>query len=465
METQNPNSIIDRFNHWMKESVSIKLLSIGFLVLILLIPSSWISSLMEERQVRAGEVMEEVAGKWSGSQTVAGPILVIPYRKIEKTELGKEGVQIREVVEKAFFLPEELQINGTVNPQILHRGIFDAVVYESGLSMKATFVKPDFASLNVADDKVLWQEARLVFGLTDLRGISDIPSLKVGGTELKSEPTNNLGVYFKGMPANVAGETATVRPASNGIVSKPGWKNEGEFQGEVTLVLPLKGSSQLDFVPIGKTTEVRLSGPWSNPSFDGEFLPVSRTVSDNGFDANWKVLHFNRPFQQQWAGSDEALAGYEFGVKLLIPVDQYQKSIRTSKYSELLVLLTFVSLFMVEIMKKVRIHPFQYILIGTALIVYYTLLLAFSEHLGYNMAYLVSTLATVILVTLYSGTFLSERKDMILFSSLLTFFYIFIFVIIQLQDFSLLLGSMGLFIIVAALMYFSRNVSWYKEPS
>lgn len=463
METQNTQSIIDRFNHWIKESVSIKLLSIGFLVLVLLIPSSWITGLMEERQVRAGQVMEEVAEKWSGSQTIAGPILVIPFKKIERTDWGKEGIQIREVVERAYFLPEALRVDGAVNPQILHRGIFDAVVYESKLSLKASFARPDFASLNIPEDKVQWQEARLVFGLTDLRGISDNPSLVVGGNEMKTEPTNALGVWFREISSGAIGDEGNVKQPSNGITSKLGWKDSSEFRDDVALTLPLKGSSQLYFVPIGKTTDVKLSGPWSNPSFDGEFLPTSRKVSEKEFEATWKVLHFNRPFAQQWVG-EESLCGYEFGVKLLIPVDQYQKSIRTSKYGELLVLLTFVALFMVEIMKKVRIHPFQYILIGTALIIYYTLLLAFSEHLGYNLAYLVSTVATVTLVTLYSKSFLKDGKVAMLFSSLLIFFYAFIFVIIQLQDFSLLLGSLGLFMIVAALMYFSRNVSWYREP-
>lgn len=461
METQN---LVERVNTWIKESVMIKLMSIGFLVLILLIPSAWITDLMEERQQRAGEVMQEVASKWSGQQTFAGPVLVIPYRREEKVQIGNNGFEIREVIENAYFLPEKLEVNGDVTPQVLHRGIFDAVVYESKLAAKASFTSPDFKSLNIPGDMVIWGDAKLVFGLTDLRGISDNPILVLGGNELKTEPSNNIGIWLTGNGSN-AQNIDQSQSSSTGIVARPAWGKAEDFSGDVSFTLPLKGSSQLYFAPLGKTTEVTLSSPWNNPSFDGEFLPVSRTISEKDFKANWKVLHFNRPFSQQWTGNGESLAGYEFGVRLLIPVDQYQKSIRTSKYGALLVLLTFIALLMVEIMKKIRIHPFQYILIGAALIIYYTLLLSFSEHIGYNMAYLLSTAATVVLVTLYSVSFLDDKRIVALFGSLLSFFYGFIFVIIQLQDYSLLLGSLGLFLIVATLMYFSRNVKWYREAT
>ncbi|MFM8912691.1 MAG: inner membrane CreD family protein [Flammeovirgaceae bacterium] len=169
------------------------------------------------------------------------------------------------------------------------------------------------------------------------------------------------------------------------------------------------------------------------------------------------------PFSQQWLGEGERLAGSEFGVKLLIPVGQYQKSMRTAKYGVLVILLTFVALFLVEIMRKVRIHPFQYILVGAALIIYYSLLLSFSEHVGYNAAYWIATIATVILVSLYAITFLMHRRLIAVFSGLLTFFYLFIFVIIQMQDYSLLLGSVGLFTIIALIMYFSKGIQWYRE--
>jgi inner membrane protein len=467
METlTQPMNLLERFNKWIQESIMIKLFSIGFLIIILLIPSSWIDDMIIERQQRAGEVINEITDKWSGNQTMAGPIIVVPYRKQEIIDHGKDGKEIKEHVEKAFFLPETLGINGTVSPEVLHRGIFDAVVYESSLQITSTFNTPDFKTLSIPDEMVDWKGAYMIFGITDLRGISDNPTLLIGEKSFTAEPSNNIGVSIvsKRRESNqvYAYQDRKTTTSSSGIVAKLGWENAESFKGNVSFKLKLKGSQRLDFVPTGKTTLVKLTGPWADPSFDGEFLPETREINEQGFTASWKVLHFNRPFSQQWTGTNQELSEADFGMKLLVPVDQYQKSIRTSKYSVLIILLTFIALFLIEITQRVRIHPFQYILIGAALIIYYTLLLSFSEHLGYNIAYIISSLVTVLLISLYSTTFLPNKKLSSLFSVLLILSYTFIFVIILQQDFSLLLGSIGLFIIISMLMYFSRRVKWYN---
>ena len=466
MEAPNNPSLFERLNNWIKESITIKLMSIGFLVLILLIPSSWIESLIIERQSRAESVIQEISGKWSGEQSLVGPILVIPFIQREKIDKGKEGIEIREWTNKAFFLPEKLTIDGKIDPQILHRGIFDAAVYESDLDFAVSFKTPDFQKLNILEKDVLWGESSLIMGINDLRGISGNPTLKMGSVELFSEPSSQIGLTTEYKNDNASYDVnANVTSTENGIVAPLPWKSVEDFSGSVSLKMSLKGSTLLYFVPIGRTTHVSLHGPWASPSFDGSFLPSSREVNEKGFTAQWNILHYNRPFSQQWIGANQKLSGSEFGVKLLIPVDQYQKSMRTSKYGVMIILLTFISLFMVEIMRKIRIHPFQYILIGGALIIYYSLLLSFSEHVGYNTAYLISALSTIILISLYSKTFLGERKLIFVFSLLLIFFYGFIFVIIQMQDYSLLLGSLGLFFIIGLLMYFSKNIRWYRDET
>jgi inner membrane protein len=473
METiPQPLNILERFNRWIQESIMVKLFSIGFLIIILLIPSSWIQDMIVERQQRAEQVMSEVADKWSGSQTISGPVLVVPYRKQEVIDKGKDGKEIREHIEKAYFLPEDLDITGTIKPETLHRGIFDAVVYESPLEIQSAFTKPNFKELSIVDEMVNWKDAYMVFGITDLRGISDNPTFTLGNNVLGAEPSNNIGITIRRSRSETDSEyydpveqRATM--SSNGIVVKLNWDTPPAFAEKETvkIKLKLKGSRRLDFVPAGKTTNVKLSGPWADPSFDGEFLPTTRDITTTDFTATWKVLHFNRPFSQQWTEDNQQLSGADFGIKLLIPVDQYQKSIRTSKYGVLVILLTFVALFLVEITQRIRIHPFQYILIGAALTIYYTLLLSFSEHVGYNIAYLTASIATVILISLYSISFFRNIKLTMLFSILLMIFYAFIFVIILQQDFSLLLGSVGLFLIVGLLMYFSRKVNWYREES
>jgi inner membrane protein len=470
METIQPTlNLFERFNAWIQESIMIKLISIGFLVLILLLPSSWIQDLIMERESRADGAMHEITSKWSGSQTVSGPVLVVPFKKLEKIDKGKLGIQIVERIEKACFLPNQLDISGAVKPTILHRGIFDAVVYGSSLKVNANFDRPNFKSLNIDEENILWSDAYLTFGITDLRGINENPVFKVGGINLTAEPSSNLGISSFKADDEADYETTTTAHYSSfsnsGIVAKLNWLNKESFEGKVTMDIALKGSKRLDFIPAGKTTTVQLSGAWRDPSFDGEFLPEQRKITENGFTASWKVLHFNRPFSQQWIEGDQHLGGSEFGVNLLIPVDQYQMSMRTSKYGALIILLTFIALFMVEITQKIRIHPFQYILIGAALTIYYTLLLSFSEHFGYSVSYLIASVATVLLISFYSSTFLKTRKLVLLFTLVLAVFYTFIFVIIQEQDFSLLIGSIGLFLIISMLMYFSRKISWYKENS
>jgi inner membrane protein len=459
METQ-PN-IFERLHLWIQESITIKLMSIGFLVLVLLIPSSWIQGLMQERELRAQDAMREVSSKWAGPQTLSGPVLVIPYKARKTIDRGKEGVEVIEYTERYFFLPEMLNVTGDVKPQILHRGIFDVAVYESSLDFRADFKAPDFASLGVSENMVLWKDATMVFSIDDLRGINENPSFVVGGKNMTTEPSGNL---FK-PSANVAVSENENQEQANGIAVRLGWQSAADFSGSTAVKINIKGSEQLNFVPTGKITTVKIVSPWTSPSFDGRFLPERRDVTDKGFTAEWKVLHFNRTFSQQWTAEASPLSGSEFGVNLLISADQYQKSIRTSKYGQLIIILTFVALFMVEITRKVRIHPFQYILIGVALIIYYTLLISLSEQVGYNIAYWISTGATVSLVTLYSWSFLKTRQLVALFGSLLVIFYSFIFIIILQEDFSLLLGSIGLFLIVGALMYFSRKIAWYRQPT
>lgn len=462
-----PLGIIERFNRWLQESIMVKLASIGFLVLILLIPGEWIDHIIEERQDRSAEMIREVSDKWSGPQTLSGPILVVPFVVKEIVDLGKEGKEIREHLERAYFLPQSLTVKGVVKPEILSRGLFDAAVYQSELNMSATFSSPDFKGLAAAEDVIQWQDAYMVFGITDVRGISDSLSFQVNGKNYTAEPSSNIGVKVSSVVSSLAtsrrnAATTSVRSvAGNGIIVKIPSTGASDFDGKVEIALKLKGSERLNFTPVGKSTTVRIEGPWADPSFDGEFLPENREVTTDAFKAEWKVLHFNRPFPQQWKNGDESIENADFGVRLMVPVDQYQKSIRSSKYSVLVILLTFMALFLVEITQRIRIHPFQYILIGAALTIYYVLLLSISEHMGYNSAYLLASIATVTLVTAYSRTFLVTRRLVTLFSTLLAIFYTFIFVIIQEQDYSLLIGSIGLFMIIALLMYFSRKVRWY----
>ena len=470
MEHQHESlGLLNRLQAWIRESVTLKILSIGFLVLLLLIPTAWIQSLISERQQRAQSVVQDINETWSGEQVLLGPVLVVPVVTRETVIDEEHGLQTREHEELAFFLPQTLDVRSEVQPQRLHRGIFEAAVYESRHTLRARFAPLDFSTLEIPDADVLWARSYLIVGISDLRGVSSNPTVQWGQTQFAGEPTDNIGISVRLQArAGLAEDEGSAAPARNAAEFRKGIRipvalsPEFSFQDEVVINLAVKGSRALQYVPAGKTTDVAVKGPWDSPSFVGSFSPADRQVTADGFEARWRVLHYNRPFEPQWVGNNRELNDVDFGVRLLIPVGQYQKSMRTAKYGILVILLSFVALLLVELITKVRIHAFQYILIGAALIVYYTLLLSFSEHIGFNSSYLIASGSTILLVALYVFAILRNRRITLLFGSLLTFFYLFIFVIIQLQDYSLLVGSIGLFLLVAALMYVSRKVNWYN---
>jgi len=446
-EVEKPQGITG----WLKESVTVKLVFIGILILVLLIPSSMISSLIDERAERQQDVIKDVSYNFAGSQLIKGPVLVIPY-KTEVNDVDENGKPItKSEMQNLYILPENLFIKAEVNSEIIHRGIFDAVVYKTTVKIDGNFTGADLILLGLNPDQLLLDKAHINFGISDLKGLKTNPVVKSGAQIATAVPAYNTGSFTNGLQVAVN---------LTGIADK---------NLPFSYTLDLTGSDDLSFLQLGKTTDVQVAGNWNSPSFEGRSLPDSRTITDNGFEAKWRMLYYNRPFPQQWAGYDSLLNNLTkqqdatFGVKLRLPVDEYQKTTRTSKYSILIILLTFISLFLTELIRKQKIHVFNYILIGAAMIIYYILLLSFSEQIGFNGAYLLASVATITLVTSFIASLLKNKLAALLFACILSVFYIFIFVIIQMEDFALIMGSTALFIIIALLMYCSRKINWDKQ--
>jgi inner membrane protein len=447
MTTEQPQP--QGFLHWLKESVTVKMAFIGLLIILLLIPSSLVQNLIQERAQRQDETEQQVSDQYSGPQLIQGPLLVIPYKKQIK-ETDNSGKQIsKEVINNLFLLPDELDYNASVNPDILHRGIFEVVVYNGTVKVSGDFAMADLGSLSITADQLIPEKAKLLFSISDLKGLKTNPLIKIAGQSAAAAPAFGDTALTNGLQiaVNLAGMMGKTIPF--------------EFN------LDLKGSEELSFLPLGKTTDVSVRGAWGSPSFDGRNLPDTRHIDTkaNTFDAKWRMLYCNRPFPQQWVDDLNLLKTKKaddatFGVKLRLPVDQYQKTTRSSKYAILIIMLTFVSLFLTEMISKHRIHVFNYVLIGAAMIVYYTLLLSFSEQVGFTFAYLIASAATVILVAAFLRSLIKSIKTTGLFALILSLFYAFIYVIIQLEDLALLVGSVALFLVVATLMYFSRKINW-----
>ncbi|MEO8887009.1 MAG: cell envelope integrity protein CreD [Mucilaginibacter sp.] len=438
------------FMTWLKESVTVKLIFIGGLILVLLIPSLMIQGLINERETRRDEVDKDVSTTWSGSQLVQGPVLVIPYKRQVKEKVDNRET-IKEVVENIYILPDALHYKAVINAEKLHRGIFNTAVYNTQVKVWGDF-RTELSKLSITPSQLLPAKATLAFSISDLKGLKANPVIISGTQQLQAEPSfNEKGLFANGLMAriNLTGADTTAIPFN--------------------FTLDLKGSQELSFLHTGKTTDVEVVGNWPTPSFIGRYLPDYRSVTDKGFTARWRMLYFNRPFAQQWAADDTLVSRMQthddalFGVKLKLPVDDYQKTMRSSKYGILIILLTFISLFLTEMISKQRIHSFNYVLIGAAMVIYYTLLLSFSEQVGYNLAYLIASVATIALVAVFIASLLKNKKPALLFAIILAIFYAFIYVIIQLEDLALLIGSIALFVIVSILMYFSRKINWDRN--
>ncbi len=436
------------FTQWLKESVTVKLGFIAVLILVLLIPQALVDGLINERASRQEGAVKQVSDQYSGDQVVQGPVLVIPYleQTTETDEKGKKSTG--EVIENLFILPNELHFKGNVNTEVLYRGIYKVPVYNSLLNVSGNFTKADLGSLSVDPGKLMLEKAYLLFSISDLKGLRTNPQVSIAGQTLAATP--------------IAGESLF----PNGLQVPVNLFNKYDKPIAFSFSLDLKGSQELRFLHLGKTTDVELKGNWPDPSFDGRFLPDTRVVNHEGFHAKWRMLYYNRLFPQQWVHDLNLISNSKkiddaiFGVKLMLPVDQYQQITRTSKYAILIILLTFVSLFFTEMIGKQKVHIFNYILIGAAMVIYYTLLLSFSEQIGYSWAYLVASTATVMLIAVFLASVLKNRKAASIFAFILSIFYAFIYVIIQLEDLALLIGSIALFVITAALMYSSRKINW-----
>lgn len=443
--------------NWFGGSILFKLGLIGFLTLLLLIPSFMVQDLITERQNRQQEVIREISDKWSGSQLVQGPILVLPYKTtvMEKdSDTQKSGS--REILTNIYILPEILNISSKANPELLHRGIFDAVVYNSQIKVSGTFSQLELKKSGIDPAMIQWEQAKVDIGLSDLKGLKNNPVIRLGNQNYEVEP-----------------DFTSLKLFSNNLVILPNLGSEKSTALNFSFDLDLRGSERLSFLHLGKNTIVKIEGEWNNPSFTGRYLPDERSVSGNTFSATWKMPYYNRPYPQQWIEENTVLNTTDtlvkesntsdsravFGVNFLLPVDQYQKTIRTAKYAFLVILLSFLSLFFTELLIKQRVHFLQYVLIGAAMTIYYILLLSLSEQVGFNLAYIIASAATAGLIGTFIWSLLKNRKVALLFAGILTMFYSFIFVILQLQDLALLVGSIGLFLIVALLMYLSQKIT------
>ena len=421
------------------QSMTVKMVLLAIMGLMLLIPLVLISEVIRERSLNAETARTEIGALWASAQTVTGPVLNVPGTKV----IADDG---RYVTTTMHILPDDLMVNGELMPEIRYRGIYETVVYDSDLEISGKFSIEGYEHLN--DYTWQWDQAYISLGVSDNKGISDRADLTIGGQVIGAHPgAGQTDLFEKGISFPLAIDPGKL----------------GEFNGDFSLSFGLKGSGSIAFSPVGRSTDVSLSSKWDAPKFTGNFLPSTRDVTDAGFTADWSVTHLNRSFPQVWAGKSYAPADDAFGVDLILEADHYTKAERSAKYGILFIVLTFLVLIIIELRSAQRIHIFYYLLTALALILFFSLLTALSEHVGFNPAYLISSAATIGLLTSFFWSLLKKRWMVLLISGLLTALYVFIFFLLAMKDYAFLVGNIGLFVILAVLMIFSAKYRIFKE--
>ena len=398
------------------------------------------------RQIRDAAAAE-IGATWGGSQLVSGPVLSVPYTVPWTDTTGRRQL----VAGRAMFLPRDLGIDGTLAAETRARGIFRVVVYHARLKLTGRFVRIEAG--DIRSDAVDWEHATLSVGVSDPRGLTERTTLKWNGQDVPmSGGVADVGLVQAGLQAPLP----PLDRVSGGLIP---------FE----LTLELNGTRGLRFMPNAQETVVALSAAWPHPSFDGRALPETRQIRANGFTAHWRVQDFARPFPARWTGPQmnrELLAQQAseaaFGVALVQPVDIYQQAERAVKYAALLVVLTFLVFFLWEIFHASLLHPVQYTFVGFALCVFYLLLVSLSEHVGFDGAYAVSAGVTTALIAGYAWSVLGSLRAGFSVLAALTALYGFLYLLLRLEDYALLAGSVALFLILAFVMYVTRRMNWYE---
>lgn len=441
---------IDKRSFFPKtQGYGIKLVVIVLVLVLFIPPIAMVRNLIFERSQRSSSAVEEVIASWGGRLQITSPMVGIPYHYFVNTKNEDDQTVRRKIEETLIILPAEfeLQIHAPVEKR--NRGIYSIPVYTAPVTGRGTFAV-DEALGSVREDAVIeFDRAYAAMSISSLKGIGTISPLLWNRSETSFEPAV--------LPIQIyAGEIkAPVEVAAGG----------GSYPFSFELVA--KGGGLIEHVPLARETTVRMISDWAAPSFYGEFLPAVRDINDEGFTARWNISYLSRNLPGHFIAGEidqYRFLNTSFGVRFMEPVSAYSLNERSIKYAWLFLLVPFITFFLFEVLQNLRIHPVQYLLAGGADIVFYLLLLSGSEHISFNAAYLAAAAGVTILLGLYSGSVLGKKRSVGLMGIILVAAYLYLFIVLQSEDYALLYGSVGLFIILGIIMFVTRNVKWYRRP-
>src|SRR5262252_1399064 len=423
--------------------VTKRVLFLAFLIGSMLIPLYMIRGLVEERFGLSQDVASAIASLWGGTQLVAGPVITIPYVARKQTVVNGSAV---EETEKRFaqFLPDSLAITATAKTEKRYKGIYEVLVYAADIHMSGKLPAPSFEGRGIAPGDILWDEATVALGISDMGGIRHL-TLNFDGRALQPIPGVVRGQLFgSGLHARLTGPVA-------------------QAAHEFSLDLTLDGSGELQFLPLGNETTVTLSADWPNPGFVGNFLPVERRIDAKGFSARWTVSSLARNYPQSWTTDELDFASVNdgrLGAELVLPGDAYQQIDRIVKYGVLVVGLTFATIFVIGLLKATRAHMVQYLLVGCSICLFYLLTLSLAEQIRFLYAYTIASVVDVGMIALYLGRTVA-RSAGIVTGAMLAVVHAYMYLLLQMEDYVLLAGTIGLLVALALVMYVTRNIDWF----
>ncbi|MDC8760317.1 cell envelope integrity protein CreD [Janthinobacterium fluminis] len=453
----------------MQKTLLFKTLLVVGLTLLIGIPLLMIESTIKQRMFFRDEAVRSIANDSVREQTVIGPVLVQPYtdeyeeQVTTSNDLGKKAETLRRSVRRTMLVfPGELRVNGSIDTERRYRGIHQVLVYSGQHSIAGDFTLPkrDELPRESAHSRITLGQPYIALSIEDVRGIRNIPKINWGGQMIEFEQGTGLAYFKSGLHAPLA-----ALDLSSGA------------QVKFSFDLGLDGIERQNFVPIAKNNQFALKSNWPHPQFGGRFLPSpkQRRIDASGFSVNWGISSLATNAQAQVnlmesataaaAGQAAAVPPLEldrFHVAFIEPVNVYSQADRATKYGLLFVALTFAAFFVFEILKQLPIHPIQYLLVGLALVVFFLLLVGLSEHIAFLAAYLLASAACIVLIGFYLSHVLGDWRRGLGFGLGLSLLYGALYGLLNSESNALVMGSLLLFAVLAALMVATRKVDWYQ---
>ncbi|MDR1195851.1 MAG: cell envelope integrity protein CreD, partial [Endomicrobium sp.] len=415
------------------------------------------------------QATSKITDSWGGRIVMAAPVLNVPFsKKVTETDAnGKTIVSYK--AEYAKFAPKELETSVNLVSQTRYIGIFEVPVFSAEMTMKGNFSKIEALSQRESGVSYSIKDAFLSLEINDLKGIS-VPDFMWNGKKYDFEPSvlgRNLSLsipYVHEYSPKMSYTRYYENDYNTFLKSLSAPVNFDNQSGDFEIKFSIKGSESISFVPLAKNNSFRVYSKWTNPNFSGNFLPDNKEITKDGFSADWDINYMASGISQNLDSAN--LSSALFTTSLLIPVDNYRSAERATKYGILFIILTFMACFVSEITSKKPIHPFQYLLVGLAMAIFYILLVSISEFIPFGFAYLIASAAITSMITLYAKFGISKNlavKQVVIIAASFAALYGYMYILLQLQDMALIFGSIGLFIGLSIVMYATRNITWYEE--